>query len=254
MKIKFLPVAVLVAGLVCMGLISSAGAAEPAKEVSDVSADQPVAFLPEKAYEFEPVLEGTILTHAFVLVNKGTAPLELQKVQTTCGCTTVSPSTYPLQILPGKQETITVKVNTRGYGGRRFEKHIRVMTNDPQHRVQALTFSGPVERFATISPQVVRLVGEVDKDLKQTVEIIPDEKYPFKITSVKADQGKRIRFELAAQSEPGQGYVLTVEDRTHEKGRYRDMIRLTTDNERCPTLLIKVYGNRFEQRKAKAKK
>lgn len=39
MKIKFLPVAVLVAGLVCMGLISSAGAAEPAKEVSDVSAD-----------------------------------------------------------------------------------------------------------------------------------------------------------------------------------------------------------------------
>lgn len=124
------------------------------------------------------------------------------------------------------------------------------MTNDPRHPWQILVFSGMVERFMTISPQVVRLIGPVDQKLEQEVHIVPEEKYPFRIVSVQADEGQRIRFEL--QPPPGslaeKGYILTVEDHTNRVGRYRDMIRLKTDSDIRPVISIRVYGNRFEKR------
>ncbi len=36
----------------------------------------------ESHYEFEPVPDGTKVTHDFIVLNKGTAPLEITKVKT----------------------------------------------------------------------------------------------------------------------------------------------------------------------------
>jgi hypothetical protein len=44
--------------------------------------DVPVAFLPERSYSFQPVPEGTQITHGFTLQNKGTAPLLILDVRT----------------------------------------------------------------------------------------------------------------------------------------------------------------------------
>lgn len=132
-----------------------------------------------------------------------------------------------------------------------MKKHVKVLTNDPHHPCQTLIFSGAVDRFVTISPKVVRFIGDVGKTLKQDVRIVPEEKYPFKIISVRADKGQRIRFELqpsSGESADEKGYTLTVEDHTNRKGRYRDMIRLQTDSDIQPVIAIRVYGNRFEKR------
>ena len=40
-----------------------------------------VAF-PETSYEFSPVLDGAKVVHEFVIQNKGTAPLKVEKVKT----------------------------------------------------------------------------------------------------------------------------------------------------------------------------
>lgn len=42
----------------------------------------PVIFYPETKYHFEEVLDGTSVTHDFVIQNKGDAPLNIQKVKT----------------------------------------------------------------------------------------------------------------------------------------------------------------------------
>ena len=43
---------------------------------------QPTAFLPEVKYEFLPVVEGTQVMHEFVIQNKGSSPLSVDKVLT----------------------------------------------------------------------------------------------------------------------------------------------------------------------------
>ncbi len=41
----------------------------------------PQAFLPERVFEFQPVLEGTQVVHEFVLKNKGEAPLNILQIK-----------------------------------------------------------------------------------------------------------------------------------------------------------------------------
>ena len=42
----------------------------------------PSVFVPESSFKFGPVLEGTEITHDFVVQNKGTTSLKIEKVRT----------------------------------------------------------------------------------------------------------------------------------------------------------------------------
>ena len=47
-----------------------------------VSENVPIAVATEGTYQFEPVPEGTQVTHEFKIQNKGTAPLIIERVNT----------------------------------------------------------------------------------------------------------------------------------------------------------------------------
>ena len=42
----------------------------------------PSVFVPESRFKFGPVLEGTEITHDFIVQNRETAPLKIEKVRT----------------------------------------------------------------------------------------------------------------------------------------------------------------------------
>jgi hypothetical protein len=42
----------------------------------------PVAFFPQTLYEFSPVLDGAKVVHEFVIQNKGSATLNIERVKT----------------------------------------------------------------------------------------------------------------------------------------------------------------------------
>jgi hypothetical protein len=42
----------------------------------------PAAFFPQTLYEFSPVLDGAKVVHEFVVQNKGTATLNIERVKT----------------------------------------------------------------------------------------------------------------------------------------------------------------------------
>jgi hypothetical protein len=124
-----------------------------------------------------------------------------------------------------------------------LRKTIQVMTTDPQKPVTQLTISGPVKNFATITPSNVRLYGKVGEPVKETVRIVPENSYPFKILETKAQIGRDIRYELTSvQQAPGGAYLLTVENLKQETGRYYDTIFLVTDSRVKPKISIQVYG------------
>ena len=43
----------------------------------------PAAFLPQTTFNFQEVVEGTEVVHDFMILNKGTGPLNIQRVQTS---------------------------------------------------------------------------------------------------------------------------------------------------------------------------
>lgn len=106
-----------------------------------------------------------------------------------------------------------------------------------------LNISGSVKNFATITPSNVRLYGKVGEPVKETVRIVPENSYPFKILEAKAQIGRDIRYELTSEKQtPGGAYLLTVENLKQEAGRYYDTIFLVTDSRVKPKISIQVYG------------
>jgi hypothetical protein len=48
-----------------------------------ITTDQgPCAYVPENIYSFAPVIEGTTIKHDFIVINKGSAPLNIENVRT----------------------------------------------------------------------------------------------------------------------------------------------------------------------------
>ncbi len=112
-----------------------------------------------------------------------------------------------------------------------------------------MTILGNVEKYATITPKVVRLYGPIGKQIKRSATIIPEEKYPFKIVSVRPKSGKNINYKLEEIKGPKVvKYILTIENIKKEKGKYHDVIHLKTNNKIHPEIKIRVYGNIFGEK------
>ena len=123
-----------------------------------------------------------------------------------------------------------------------------------------LTISGTVEKFVTISPRMVRLTGNMGQPIQSTVKIIPQKKYPFSILSVKAKNGKNIRYsldEINSHKTPykhkapykndknkngKKEYLLHVKNIKTTAGMYRDFIILKTDSKIQPEIPIMVFA------------
>ena len=101
----------------------------------------PNAQFKNKEHDFGTIKEeiGAVTT-SFEFVNSGDAPLVLQRVAATCGCTTPQYTREP--ILPGDTGKIDVRYSTIRRPGN-VRKNVRVYTNVPDS-VFVLTIKGRV--------------------------------------------------------------------------------------------------------------
>ncbi|WP_345370651.1 DUF1573 domain-containing protein [Algivirga pacifica] len=81
----------------------------------EAKVDGPKITFEETKHEFGDITQGDVVTHVFKFKNEGTAPLQLNNVRTTCGCT--APQWPKEAIMPGETSEIKVVFNSRGKRG-----------------------------------------------------------------------------------------------------------------------------------------
>jgi hypothetical protein len=134
-------------------------------------------------------------------------------------------------------------MDSKGMGGQPVSKIITVLTSDPNHPKLELTLAGRVKPIAVLSESVIRLTGNTGQEISKTITITPASENPFKIKTVKAENGKFFRHELITKNQPGGvRYDLTVVNIKPEKGFYTDKILIQTDSAISPVLEIRVMG------------
>ncbi|MDA8139760.1 MAG: hypothetical protein M0036_14010 [Desulfobacteraceae bacterium] len=140
-------------------------------------------------------------------------------------------------------------VHTNNRGGQTITKRFRVFTNDPQTPETELMVTGQILAVVEVSPDRVKLVGNVGDTLTQQVHITPVNGQAFTIKEIKANRGlDNIRWELKPQSKekpPKKGYVLTIICGSKTEGRMGDQLLLETDMNDKPTLRIPISCNVF---------
>jgi hypothetical protein len=115
------------------------------------------------------------------------------------------------------------------------------MTNDPKEPVVQLSIGGEVERFAVINPRTLNLRGVAGEKLQGTVSIVPEDKYPFRVVSAQAREG-RLNVTWREVKERGKtAYALSVENVKAEAGSYNDTVVLKTDSLLQPELDVRVF-------------
>ncbi|MCP4694660.1 MAG: DUF1573 domain-containing protein [Desulfobacterales bacterium] len=201
----------------------------------------PSAWLPSTVFAFPTVVDGAVVSHEFVIENKGAAPLKIKKIGTTCGC--IATQYTREEIPPGGRGSLTLSLDTDGYGGTNLQKRAAIFTNDDQKKRLMVTISGRVEKFAGVAPRVVYLKGLAGMKIKSAVSISQGGKYPFQITGARAENGENLAFKLDEKpGADGPSYRLNIENTRPEKGEYSDVIFLETDNDAKPVIKIKVFG------------
>ncbi|MBX3101945.1 MAG: DUF1573 domain-containing protein [Bacteroidetes bacterium] len=136
----------LLASFLCALLLAAGCKEAESYKGTDTSADetakQPITTVrfDQTLHDFGEIPEGQIATHRFEFTNTGKYPLQIGRVQPTCGCTTPDWSKKPIP--PGKKGYVEVKFDSNGRPGA-ATKTVRVVANtDPQETV--LTFKASV--------------------------------------------------------------------------------------------------------------
>jgi hypothetical protein len=107
-----------------------------------------------RVHDFGLVNEGTTLKHVFQVRNKGTAPLVVSDVRTSCGCTVAAlgASTIP----PGGSGPLEVSMDTHGQHGE-GKRSIEVSSNDPRQPTSTLEIKYDVRRLLSLDRSFVQL-------------------------------------------------------------------------------------------------
>ena len=111
--------------------------------ISVASAQEKAKFsFAEETFDFGSIKEKNgPVDHKFVFTNKGNAPLLIQGVRASCGCTTPAWSKEPIP--PGEKGFVTAKYNPKNRPGS-FRKSLTITSNaDPASKV--LYIKGMVE-------------------------------------------------------------------------------------------------------------
>lgn len=111
--------------LFTLGLVCAMGATSFAQTAPAADSNAGEFKFKEETWDFGNIPQGTPVKHTFTFTNTGKAPIVIQNVQASCGCTT---PTWPKEpILPGKSDVIDVGFNAASPGG--FNKSITITSN-----------------------------------------------------------------------------------------------------------------------------
>jgi hypothetical protein len=136
-------------------ILLAAGASTAGKEAR--------AKFKEEVWDFGKIKQGEVLAHEFVFTNEGDAPLVIERVSTSCGCTAALASED--RIAPGKEGRIKASFDTRGYAGS-VVKYVYVESNDASNARRELKVTAEID----VPPQPRIELDRYNADLGLSLE------------------------------------------------------------------------------------
>ena len=154
-----------------------------------------------RVHDFGLVNEGTPIRHVFQVRNKGTAPLALSSVATSCGCTsaTLDVNTIP----PGGSGPLEVVMDTHGERGP-GTRTITLSSNDPRQPTSTLEITYDVERLLNLDRSYAHLSTSQGTDRVERFWLTGQLVKRAKIRVVESDGDRRVTARTIEKRESGQ--------------------------------------------------
>ncbi len=108
----------------------------------------------QPTFNFGAITQGKKVDHVFTFTNKGDAPLTIEQVRTSCGCTAANIASRLIE--PGKKGEVKVTFDSTNFAGN-ISKTVFVHSNDPQLPIYSLILQGSVIEEIPVTPRQLNL-------------------------------------------------------------------------------------------------
>jgi hypothetical protein len=165
----------------------------------------PILHIEQPDFDWGNTLQGEVVKHSYIVMNKGGAPLSITQVKASCGCTTVAKPEKPIE--PGKTDTITLEIDTKRLNGP-VKKTADIVSNAGQTPVR-VSMGGKVEAFFVVEPPAPRIEvvrGSAPQPTK--VMLKRNSQATFKVKELKTES--KIMKAALAEVTPGDLYEIAI--------------------------------------------
>lgn len=168
------------------------------KATADAAANAPKIEVTTKLHDFGNATEGEKLQHVFEVKNTGAGPLVIDRVTTSCGCTTATVKTK--EIAPGGTGQIEVTFDTSARRGAN-RKSITILSNDPSSPRTQLEVAVNVESLLAFEPFFVRLDPKFGEEQVREAWLIGKLLDQAKLAITEQADDKEVTVELAEKAD-----------------------------------------------------
>jgi len=217
-------------------------------ETKAASGPKPVIEITEKIKDFGVVARGEKLKAVFVVKNTGAAPLVINQIRPTCGCTVTSP--VPPPIAPGTDAKIEAEVATADFSGP-MSKAVMVYSNDPDTPQVNLVIKFESRAFIEVLPRpLLRFTVLQGEAATQKVVLTSFDGSEFKVTGAETGSAPyKIEFRELGEKErlpdrQGSQWEVGVTVPADTKaGLFTEKVTVKTSSAKAPDVLISVYAS-----------
>ncbi len=219
---------ILAALALALFLASPAAAAEPKIETDRTEIN------------FGQIFQGETITRAFAFRNAGDAPLNIEQVKTSCGCTAALLSNSTLA--PGESGEVSTTFDSTRFRGA-VVKTIYLYSNDPKQRVIQLHLRGTVQELFRIMPEQFAF-GPIppEKSLEGKVTLTNQSGNPIRITAISTTAPEFTARAASMVLSPGQPVdILVTAIAKPGPARVTGYVMVKTDSSLSGEIRIPVY-------------
>lgn len=215
----------------------------PLPVAAPVPKKEPRIKFQQPVFDFGTLFQDEKITHDYIFENEGQAPLKIQKVTSSCGCTVTK---LPQEeIAPGKKGAIKVTFES-GKMRDRVTKHIYVTSNDPVTPRTTLTITGEIKVEAEVQPSGIYFGAiKPGETVTRSVVIRPVAVKALKILEAKSSDAAIAVAKLApaGKPEPEGSYRVTITvGPVTEARRINATLVMRTDLPHQKEIKVPVYG------------
>ena len=206
----------------------------------------------EKEFDFGDINEGEKVSHDFIVFNRGTNTLKIERVKASCGCTAAFPT--KTELIPGDSTSIKVEFNSANRTGLQ-KKYVYIFSNDPETPQLRLSFTTKVisaNDSKNSSKPSIKLseynhnFGEVKEgevlDLKVIVSNIGDSE--LEIKRIKSSCGCTAALMSEKKLAPNEKSELKIEFNTKNlSGQIARTVTLYSNDPKNPTRVLTLIAN-----------
>lgn len=218
--------------------------AAPAQDAESTDG-RPKLAIDRTEWDFGTIWYGDPCQTSLELKNEGSAPLRIEEVSTSCGCTATE--AHKEVLAPGESEQIRISYNSKK-GVTEVHQTVTIKSNDPTRPTVRIPVKGTVKHVYDMQPQERLVFGRLLRTDHQTrtIELRNNLTEPVKLKIAESDQP--LPFDVRLEEKvPGQYYVLTAETRDLRAGVNSIYLTLETTSERFPKLTIPVSAIGMER-------